>query len=107
MILGIIGPGHSGVPVTLASLSTAGFADRLLAIPAVAKWALALVGISAGLFAILRTDAVVRGIRRWLLVQLRWIRRPGYRQLTRIYGWLLFVCGVALATLLVVRRGAA
>jgi hypothetical protein len=76
-------------------------ADRILAIPDPAKWALAAVSAAIGLLFILRTDACLRGIRRWLLVQLRWVRRPGYRRLVKIYGWLLFVLAALLAMLLI------
>ena len=39
-----------------------------------------------------------------MLLQLRWVRRPGYRRMLKAYGWLLFVTGVLLMTLLVLTR---
>ena len=43
----------------------------------------------------------IAGLRRWLLIQLKWIRRPGYRRMLKIYGWLLFVAGALLALILI------
>lgn len=77
------------------------FADSVLAIPDPVKWALALIGIALGLLLILRTDRVIAGLRRWMLVQLKWIRRPSYRRLQKIYGWLLFVTGTLMALILI------
>lgn len=77
-------------------------ADRILAIPETAKWALAIVSAAIGLQFILRTDATVRVIRRWLLVQVRWVRRPSYRRFVKINGWLLFVLSALLAMLLII-----
>ena len=78
-------------------------ADTLLSIPDLVKWALALIGILLGALFVLRTDRVIVGLRRWLIIQLRWVRRPGYRRLVKIYGWLLFVTGILLALILVLR----
>ena len=79
------------------------FADSVLAIPDPVKWALALIGIALGLLLILRTDRVIAALRRWLLTQLKWIRRPGYRRLQKIYGWLLLVAGALMALILVLK----
>jgi hypothetical protein len=76
-------------------------ADRILAIPDPIKWALALIGITLGAIFILRTDRTIASMRRWLLFQLRWIRRPGYRRILKIYGWLLLVTGALLALILI------
>jgi len=81
------------------------FADGILAIPPAAQWALAIVGAAIGLIMILAPQRVIRGLRKWLLFQLRLVRRPGYRRMLKLYGWLLFVCGVLLMLLLVVMRG--
>ena len=80
------------------------FADRLLAIPDTVKWALACLGAVIGLPMILRPDRIIRRLRQWLLFQLRWVRRPGYRRMLKLYGWLLFVTGVLLMLLLVLTR---
>ena len=80
------------------------FADRLLAIPDTVKWALAIVGAVLGLPMILWPDRIIRRLRKWLLFQLRWVRRPGYRRMLKLYGWLLFVTGVLLMLLLVLTR---
>ena len=77
------------------------FADAILAIPDPVKWALALIGIALGAIFILHSDRIIRGLRRWLLFQLKWIRRPGYRRMLRIYGWLLLVTGALLALILI------
>jgi len=77
------------------------FADAILAIPDPVKWALALIGIALGAIFILRSDRIIRGLRRWLLFQLKWIRRPGYRRMLRIYGWLLLVTGALLVLILI------
>ncbi len=79
------------------------FADSVLAIPDPVKWALALIGIALGAAFVLGTDRIVAGLRRWLVVQLRWVRRPGYRRMVKIYGWLLFVTGALLALILILR----
>jgi len=80
------------------------FADRLLAIPDTVKWALAIVGAAIGLPMILWPDRIIRRLRKWLLFQLRLVRRPGYRRMLKLYGWLLFVTGVLLMLLLVLTR---
>lgn len=82
------------------------FADRLLAIPDTVKWALAIVGSVLGLWMILGADRIIRRLRQWLLFQLRWVRRPGYRRMLKLYGWLLFVTGALLMILLALMRGA-
>ncbi len=76
-------------------------AEAVLAIPLPVKWALALTGIALGAWFILRTDRTIAGLRRWMLIQLKWIRRPSYRRLLRIYGWLLLVAGALLALILI------
>jgi len=78
--------------------------SRLLAIPPAAQWALALVSVLLGMLFVLRTEAVTAGVRRWLLVQLGWVRRPGYRRLLKFYGWLLLALGVLTLALLLTRR---
>lgn len=77
----------------------------MLAIPDPVKWALALVGVALGLLFIVAPDAVIRGLRRWLLRQLRWLRRPNYRRLLKLYGWLLFVTGALLVMMLLLGAG--
>ena len=69
------------------------------------QWALAVIGTAIGLPMILWPGRIVRGLRKWLWFQLRLVRRPGYRRMLRLYGWLLFVTGVALMLLLVLMRG--
>jgi len=76
-------------------------AEAVLAIPVPIKWALALIGVALGALFILRTDRTIAGLRRWMLIQLRWIRRPSYRRLLKIYGWLLLVTGALLALILI------
>ena len=76
-------------------------AESVLAIPDPVKWALALIGIALGALFILRTDRTIAGLRRWMLIQLNWIRRPSYRRLLKIYGWLLLVTGALLALILI------
>ena len=58
-----------------------------------------------GLPMILSPDQIIRRLRQWLLLQLRWVRRPGYRRMLKIYGWLLFVTGALLMLLLLLVRG--
>ncbi|HUE79755.1 MAG TPA: hypothetical protein VMN38_09000 [Sphingomicrobium sp.] len=77
----------------------------MLAIPDPVKWALAIVGAAIGLAMILAPDRVIRRLRQWLLLQLRWIRRPGYRRMLKVYGWLLLVTGVLLMILLMLMAG--
>ena len=81
------------------------FAGSMLSIPDPLKWALALLGVGIGLFMILAPERLVRGLRKWLLFQLRLVRRPGYRRMLKVYGWLLFVTGVLLMLLLVLMGG--
>ena len=81
------------------------FADSILGIPLQVKWALAIIGVAIGLPLILGAEAIVRGLRKWLLFQLRLVRRPGYRRMLKIYGWLLFVCGALLMILLALTGG--
>ena len=81
------------------------FADGILSIPPWAQWALGIAGAAIGLFMILAPQRITRGLRKWLLFQLRLVRRPGYRRMLKIYGWLLFVFGALLMLLLVVMRG--
>ena len=78
--------------------------NRLALIPVAAQYAVALVAVAVGLLFLLRTDPVIAGLRRWLLVQLGWVRRPGYRRMLKIYGWLLFVLGIALTLMLLLNR---
>ena len=82
-------------------MSLDSFGDRLLAIPDTVKWALAILGAAIGLAMILMPERLIRGLRKWLLFQLRLVRRPGYRRMVKIYGWLLFGTGVMLMILLV------
>ena len=81
------------------------FADSILSIPPSLKSVLAIIGVAIGLFMILAPGRIIRGLRKWLLFQLRLVRRPGYRRMLKIYGWLLFVTGVLLMLLLVLMRG--
>ena len=76
-------------------------ADAVLAMPHPIKWALALIGVALGALFILRPDRTIAGLRRWMLFQLKWIRRPSYRRLLKIYGWLLLVAGALLALTLI------
>ena len=85
-------------------MSWESFSRGLLSIPLPLQWALALTGAAIGLVFILWPEQVTNGIRRWLLVQLRWVRRPGYRRMLKLYGWLLFVTGCLLMSLLVIAR---
>ena len=81
------------------------FATAVQAIPLPLQWALALVGTAIGLGFILAPDRVTASLRRWLLAQLRWVRKPGYRRMLRLYGWLLFVTGCLLISLLAIQPG--
>ncbi len=81
-----------------------GFADSILAIPRTLQWLLAIAGAAIGLTMILAPDRVIRRLRQWLLIQLRWVRRPGYRRMLKIYGWLLLVTGALLMILLLLMR---
>ena len=78
------------------------FATAMLSIPEPVKWVLAIVGAAIGLSFILWPDSIVRGLRKWLLYQLRLVRRPAYRRMLKLYGWLLFVTAVLLMSLLMV-----
>jgi len=75
--------------------------EAMLSMPDPIKWALALIGIALGFLFILRTDRIVSGLRRWMLIQLKWLRSPGYRRMLKIYGWLLLVAGALLALILI------
>ena len=75
--------------------------NSILAMPDSLKWGLAIVGVMAGLPMILVPQRIVRGLRRLMLFQLRLVRRPGYRRMLKIYGWLLLVTGAVLMILLV------
>ena len=86
-------------------MSWQGFADWVHAIPEPAKWALAVIGTGIGLVFVLWPDRITRGLRKWLSFQLRLVRRPGYRRMLKLYGWLLFVTGVLLMLLLLATRG--
>ena len=81
------------------------FATWVQSIPLPLQWALAVVGTALGLSFILGADATISGLRKWLSYQQRLVRRPGYRRMLKLYGWLLFVTGVALMLLLVLMRG--
>jgi len=83
-------------------LSWDSFSTWVQAIPLLLQWALALIGAGLGLWFILRPERVTQGLKRWLLVQLRWVRSAGYRRMLKLYGWLLFVTGVALMSLLAI-----
>ena len=76
------------------------FGDALLAIPEPLKWSLATLAVALGLPMILWPDRIVRGLRKWLLYQLRLVRRPHYRRMLKACGWLLFVTGALLMLLL-------
>jgi hypothetical protein len=78
------------------------FANWVQSIPMPLQWALAIVGAAIGLGFILRPDSVIRTMRKWLVAQLRWLRRPSYRRALKLYGWLLFVTGALLMSLLAV-----
>ena len=77
------------------------FANSILAMPDPLKWGLAILGVMIGLRMILAPHRIVRGLRRLMLFQLRLVRRPGYRRMLKIYGWLLLVTGALLMILLV------
>jgi hypothetical protein len=79
------------------------FATWVQSIPLPVQWALALTGVAIGLAFILWPQRVTAALRRWLLVQLQWVRRPGYRRMLKLYGWLLFVTGCLLMSLLVIQ----
>ena len=85
-------------------MSWQSFASWVQSIPLPVQWALALIGTAIGLAFILSPDRIVRGLRKWLSYQQRLIRRPGYRRMLKLYGWLLFVTGVALMLLLFLSR---
>ena len=86
-------------------MSWESFSRGLLSIPLPLQWALAVTGTGIGLGFILAADRVIRGLRKWLSWQQRLVRRPGYRRMLRLYGWLLFGTGIALMLLLAVMRG--
>ena len=77
--------------------------DLFAAIPEPGKWAIAAAGTALGLGMILGPDRITRALRKWLLFQLRLVRRPVYRRMLKIYGWLLFVTGALLMLLLLIR----
>ena len=79
--------------------------DSLLAMPDTLKWVLAILGVGLGLPMILAPDRIIRAMRRLLLFQLRLVRRPGYRRMLKLYGWLLFGTGALLMSLLALVRG--
>ena len=74
--------------------------NSILAMPDTLKWGLAILGVMIGLPMILAPHRIVRGLRRLMLFQLRLVRRPGYRRMLKIYGWLLLVTGALLMILL-------
>jgi hypothetical protein len=85
-------------------MSWQSFASWVQSIPLPVQWALALIGTAIGLAFILSPDRIVRGLRKWLSYQQRLVRRPGYRRMLKLYGWLLFVTGIALMLLLFLSR---
>ena len=86
-------------------MSWQSFASWVQSIPLPVQWALALIGTAIGLAFILSPDRIVRGLRKWLSYQQRLVRRPGYRRMLKLYGWLLFATGIALMLLLFLSRG--
>ena len=85
-------------------MSFEALSNSLLSLSPAFKWTLAGLGVVLGLPMILWPDRIIRRLRQWLLFQLRWVRRPGYRRMLKLYGWLLFVTGVLLMLLLVLTR---
>ena len=85
-------------------MSWQSFASWVQSIPLPVQWALALIGTALGLAFILKPERVTAALRRWLLVQLRWVRKPGYRRMLKLYGWLLFVTGCLLISLLAIQQ---
>ena len=85
-------------------MSWQSFSLWVQSIPLPAQWALAIVGTGIGLSFILLPERITRGLRKWLWYQQRLVRRPGYRRMLRLYGWLLFVTGVLLMLLLLLTK---
>ena len=84
-------------------MSWSSFATWVQSIPLPVQWALALTGVAIGLAFILWPQRVTAALRRWLLVQLRWVRRPGYRHMLKLYGWRPSVTGCWPTSLLVIQ----
>ncbi len=63
-------------------------------------WTVGWISFVFGAVILLAGDGFVRGMRRWLLWQLKRLRRPLYRRFLRIYGWLLLVLGTLMIVLL-------
>ena len=85
-------------------MSWQSFASWVQSIPPPVQWALAAIGTAIGLAFILKPERVTAALRRWLLAQLRWVRKPGYRRMLKLYGWLLFVTGCLLISLLAIQQ---
>lgn len=62
-----------------------------------AAFALAALAVVLGLAMILAPDGLIRMQRRLIVWQLKLMRRGRFRRVVKIYGWLLFVLGIALA----------
>ena len=61
-----------------------------------ASFALALVAVVLGLALILAPNRLARLQRKLILWQLKLMRQGRYQKVAKLYGWLLFVLGVAL-----------
>lgn len=72
-------------------------------IPHAAYWAAGAIAVVVGLASILWPDRIIRGLRVWMIRQLRWLRSPRYRRMLKVQGWLLFVFGTLMVVLMAIR----
>ena len=64
---------------------------------------IALFGLVIGALLALFTERYVNCLRRWMHVQQRMIRKPGYLRMHRVLGWLLLVTSLLLLLMLAIQ----
>lgn len=69
-------------------------------IPLWVFWAAGFAGMGAGSFILIAGDRARRWMRMYLLWQLKRLKRPLYRKLLRLNGWVLLVLGTLMVVLL-------
>ncbi|TNE52007.1 MAG: hypothetical protein EP341_07015 [Sphingomonadales bacterium] len=62
------------------------------------------IGLALGVLLVLFAERYVACLRRWMHIQQRMIRRPGYLRMHRVIGWALSVTSLLLLALLALSR---
>ena len=65
---------------------------------------IAIFGLIMGALLAAFTERYVRCLRRWMHMQQRMIRKPGYLKMHRMIGWLLMVTSLLLILLTALQR---